>query len=111
MTAYRHDVSPTIVAKSAQAEQVRVLVVDDEPNIVEVSPWRCAISGSRWRRPPWVVRHWEDPPPRACDVLDMMLLDMEGLEVTQRLVSEHADIPVLFLSVHPGLSRCASSRS
>jgi two-component system OmpR family response regulator len=31
-------------------------------------------------------------------VLDVMLPDMEGFEVAQRLVSEHADIPILFLS-------------
>jgi two-component system OmpR family response regulator len=85
---------------SAQVEQVRVLVVDDEPNIVDViamalrhhrfevetaATGREALELSR-RRPADVM------------VLDVMLPDMEGFEVAQRLVAEHADIPVLFLS-------------
>jgi two-component system OmpR family response regulator len=85
---------------SAHAEQVRVLVVDDEPNIVDViamalrhhrfevetaATGRDALELTR-RHPAHVI------------VLDVMLPDMEGFEVAQRLASEHASVPILFLS-------------
>jgi two-component system OmpR family response regulator len=85
---------------SADAEQVRVLVVDDEPNIVDViamalrhhrfevetaATGRDALELTR-RRPAHVM------------VLDVMLPDMEGFEVAQRLASEHAGVPIMFLS-------------
>jgi two-component system, OmpR family, response regulator len=79
---------------------MRVLVVDDEPSIVDVISMalrhdgfgvRTAGSGKdaleevrRWR--PHVI------------VLDVMLPDMEGFEVARRLSAEHAEVPILFLS-------------
>jgi two-component system OmpR family response regulator len=85
---------------SADAEQARVLVVDDEPNIVDViamalrhhrfevetaATGRDALDLTR-RRPAHVM------------VLDVMLPDMGGFDVAQRLASEHAGVPILFLS-------------
>jgi two-component system, OmpR family, response regulator len=83
-----------------QAEQVRVLVVDDEPNIVDVISMalrhhqfavETAASGKdaldlTRRRAPHVM------------VLDVMLPDMEGFEVAERLAAEHANVPILFLT-------------
>jgi two-component system OmpR family response regulator len=85
---------------SAQAEQVRVLVVDDEPNIVDLIA--MALRHQRFevetaatgRQALEMTRRL----PAHVMVLDVMLPDMEGFEVAQRLVSEHADIPILFLS-------------
>ena len=83
-----------------QPEQLRVLVVDDEPSIVDVISMALRHSGfgveaagtggealdqvRRWR--PHVI------------VLDVMLPDMEGFEVARRLSAEHAEVPILFLS-------------
>jgi two-component system OmpR family response regulator len=85
---------------SAQAEQVRVLVVDDEPNIVDVIAMalrhhRFEVETAATGRDALELtrRH-----PAHVMVLDVMLPDMEGFEVAQRLVSEHADIPILFVS-------------
>jgi two-component system OmpR family response regulator len=85
---------------SAQAEQVRVLVVDDEPNIVDVIAMalrhhRFEVETAATGRDALELtrRH-----PAHLMVLDVMLPDMEGFEVAQRLVSEHADIPILFVS-------------
>ncbi len=88
------------VTREPQPESVRVLVVDDEPNIVDVIAMALrhhgfgvegAASGAdaldrarRWR-------------PHAM-VLDVMLPDMEGFEVARRLSAERAAIPILFLS-------------
>jgi two-component system OmpR family response regulator len=88
------------MAMSAQAEQVRVLVVDDEPNIVDViamalrhQRFEVETAATGRQALEMTRRH-----PALVMVLDVMLPDMEGFEVAQRLVSEHADIPILFLS-------------
>jgi two-component system OmpR family response regulator len=83
-----------------QAERVRVLVVDDEPYIVDVISMalryhRFEVETAATGRDALALtrRH-----PAHVMVLDVMLPDMEGFEVAQRLVSEHAEIPILFLS-------------
>jgi two-component system OmpR family response regulator len=85
---------------SAQTEQVRVLVVDDEPNIVDLIA--MALRHQRFEVETAATGHQALEStrrhPAHVMVLDVMLPDMEGFEVAQRLVSEHADIPILFLS-------------
>ncbi len=83
-----------------QPEGVRVLVVDDEPSIVDVismalrhhgfeveaaGTGKDALDQVRRRRPHVMV-------------LDVMLPDMEGFEVARRLSAEHVEVPILFLS-------------
>ncbi|HWF56242.1 MAG TPA: response regulator transcription factor [Solirubrobacteraceae bacterium] len=82
------------------AEQVRVLVVDDEPNIVDVismalrhHDFAVETAATGHDALELTRRH-----PAHVMVLDVMLPDMEGFEVANRLKSEHADIPILFLS-------------
>src|SRR5471030_2762674 len=82
------------------AENVRVLVVDDEPNIVDVISMALrfegftvesaatgadAIAAVAARRPQLIV-------------LDVMLPDFDGFEVARRLSSAHADVPIIFLT-------------
>jgi two-component system OmpR family response regulator len=83
-----------------RAEGVRVLVVDDEPGIVDVISMalryhgfgvETAGSGAAALE---LVRRWH---PHVM-VLDVMLPDMEGFDVARRLAAEHADVPILFLS-------------
>ncbi len=79
---------------------VRLLVVDDEPNLTDLlsmalryEGWevRAAGDGSA------AVRAARDLRPDAV-VLDMMLPDMDGLEVLRRLRAEDSGVPVLFLT-------------
>ena len=83
-----------------QSESARVLVVDDEPGIVEVISMALRHHGfgvdtaSTGREALDSVRRWH---PHVM-VLDVMLPDMEGFEVARRLAAEHADVPILFLS-------------
>jgi len=79
---------------------VRVLVVDDEPGIVDVVSMALRYHGfgvetaGSGREALDRVRRWR---PHVM-VLDVMLPDMEGFEVARRLAAEHAEVPILFLS-------------
>jgi two-component system OmpR family response regulator len=91
---------------SAPPEQVRVLVVDDEPNIVDLIA--MALRHHRFEVETAATGHaaleLSRRHPADVMVLDVMLPDMEGFEVARRLVSEHADIPILFLSARDSIA-------
>ncbi len=85
---------------AAATESHRVLVVDDEPNIVDVvsmalryqgftvksaATGRDALSAVASFRPHLMV-------------LDVMLPDMEGFDVAQRLGAQRADVPIIYLT-------------
>ena len=82
------------------SQPVRVLVVDDEPNIADVISMALryegfdvetaasgaeALAGVASYRPHLMV-------------LDIMLPDMEGFEVARRLGGERAELPIVFLT-------------
>jgi two-component system, OmpR family, response regulator len=83
-----------------QEESVRVLVVDDEPSIVDLISMALRHHGfgvevaGTGKEALDQVRRWH---PHVM-VLDVMLPDMEGFEVARRLSAEHAEVPILFLS-------------
>ena len=88
------------VAEAEPSERLRVLVVDDEPGIVDVVSTAlrhhgfdvtCAGTGTQALAQ---AHEWR---PHAI-VLDVMLPDMEGFEVARRLSAQRAGIPILFLS-------------
>jgi len=82
------------------AGRLRVLVVDDEPAIVDVVSMALRHSGydvagaASGEQALELARSWT---PHAI-VLDVMLPDMEGFDVARRLLSERAQPPILFLS-------------
>jgi two-component system OmpR family response regulator len=81
-------------------EQVRVLVVDDEPNIVDVISMALRFEGfdvasastgadaiaSVAARPPQLI------------LLDVMLPDIDGFEVARRIASAREQVPIIFLT-------------
>jgi two-component system OmpR family response regulator len=83
-----------------EQEDVRVLVVDDEPGIVDVVSMALRHHGfgvqsaATGKDALDLVRRWH---PHVM-VLDVMLPDMEGFEVARRLAAEHAGVPIVFLS-------------
>ncbi len=98
MTTARAQAAPALQRPDGSA--VRVLVVDDEPNLTELlsmalryEGWevRTASSGMS------AVRTAKDFGPDAV-VLDMMLPDFDGLEVLRRMRGEDPNVPVLFLT-------------
>jgi two-component system OmpR family response regulator len=87
-------------------ELVRVLVVDDEPSIVDVVSMALRHHGfgvevaGTGKEALDQVRRWR---PHVM-VLDVMLPDMDGFEVARRLSAEHADVPIVFLSARDATS-------
>ncbi|HEX4107312.1 MAG TPA: response regulator transcription factor [Solirubrobacteraceae bacterium] len=85
---------------SGDLASIRVLVVDDEPNLVDVISmalrhhgFSVASAGSG-EQALAQVRDWH---PHLM-VLDVMLPDMEGFDVARRLASERAGVPIIFLT-------------
>ena len=78
----------------------RVLVVDDEPNIVDVVAMALRFQGfevasaATGREALSAVESFR---PEVM-VLDVMLPDMEGFEVAERLGAERGHVPILFLT-------------
>ncbi|HWX97996.1 MAG TPA: response regulator transcription factor [Solirubrobacteraceae bacterium] len=78
----------------------RVLVVDDEPNIVEVVTMALRFQGfdvetaATGREALAAVTRFK---PHLM-VLDVMLPDMEGFEVASRLGAQRAGVPIIFLT-------------
>jgi two-component system OmpR family response regulator len=88
------------MAASPDREDVRILVVDDEPNILDVISMALRFQGFRvetaanGREALAAVRSFQ---PHLM-LLDIMLPDMEGFEVARRLGAERAGIPIVFLT-------------
>jgi len=90
--------SPAAVARTP--EPLRVLVVDDEPSIVDVlctglrhHGFQVTAAGTGTG----ALQQARDWRPHAI-VLDVMLPDMEGFDVARRLAAQRAEVPILFLS-------------
>ena len=90
--------SPAAVARTP--EPLRVLVVDDEPSIVDVlctglrhHGFRVTAAGTGSE----ALQQARDWRPHVI-VLDVMLPDMEGFEVARRLAAQRAEVPIQFLS-------------
>jgi len=86
--------------RSEDVEAVRVLVVDDEPNLTDLLSMALRYEGFQVRTAATgnsAVRLAREFRPNAV-VLDVMLPDLDGLEVLRRLRGHTPDVPVLFLT-------------
>jgi two-component system, OmpR family, response regulator len=85
---------------SDQTDAHRVLVVDDEPNIVDVVTMALRFQGFAVE----AAGTGADALSAVADfrphlmVLDVMLPDMEGFDVAQRLGAQRARVPIIFLT-------------
>ncbi len=84
----------------ADSPRVRILVVDDEPNIAELlamalrlEGWEILVAHTGTQAVSTARQHAPD-----AVVLDMMLPDFDGLEVLRKLRAHSPDVPVLFLT-------------
>src|SRR3954447_4402349 len=79
---------------------VKVLVVDDEPNIVDVISMALRYEGfdvAAAGTGEQALAQVDAFKPNLM-VLDVMLPDMEGFEVAQRLGADRAQVPIIFLT-------------
>jgi two-component system OmpR family response regulator len=84
----------------AAAPEARLLVVDDEPNIVELLSASLRYAGFEVQTAQTgaeAIRVARSFKPDLL-VLDVMMPDMDGFDVVRRLTGEGARIPVLFLT-------------
>ena len=94
-----HSFSTTMGSVSDTAQH-RVLVVDDEPNIVDVVAMALRFQGFGVE----TASTGEEALARVTAfrphlmVLDVMLPDMEGFDVAQRLGAQRAEVPIIFLT-------------
>lgn len=84
---------------------VRVLVVDDEPSLTDLLSMALKYEGWDIRTAPdgqTALAVARDFRPDAV-VLDIMLPDIDGLKVLQRMRADGSDVPVLFLTAKDAL--------
>jgi two-component system OmpR family response regulator len=88
------------MAALAETQPTRVLVVDDEPNIVDVISMALRYEGfsvesaANGKEAIDAVGSFR---PHLM-VLDIMLPDMEGFDVARKLTAERAGVPIVFLT-------------
>jgi two-component system OmpR family response regulator len=88
------------LTSSDDSSQQRILVVDDEPNLVEVLTMALRFQGfvvetaSTGREALAAVSNFK---PHLM-VLDVMLPDMEGFDVAARLGAQRTGVPIIFLT-------------
>ena len=78
----------------------RILVVDDEPNIVDVLSMALRFQGfeiEAAKNGTEALAAVERFKPQLM-VLDVMLPDMDGFEVAERLGSQRGQVPIIFLT-------------
>ena len=84
----------------ALADTLRVLVVDDEPSIVDAVATCLRYEGFQVEEATTgraALAKAQDSPPDLI-VLDVMLPDLDGIEVTRRLRADGIHTPILFLT-------------
>ena len=87
-------------AVNSNAPSHRVLVVDDEPNIVDVIAMALRFQGFTVEPAGTGAEALAAVTAFKPDliVLDVMLPDMEGFEVARRLGAQHGRVPIIFLT-------------
>src|SRR3954454_5100003 len=92
--------SPTMAAKETPEPEARLLVVDDEPNIVELLSASLRYAGfdvATARSGTEAVRMAREYQPDLL-VLDVMMPGMDGFDVVLRLRADGLRFPVVFLT-------------
>ncbi len=88
----------------------RVLVVDDEPDILELlelALLRMGLQVERATNVSEALRQLDSKPFSLC-LTDMRLPDGNGLEVVRHIAAHHADVPVAVITAHGNMENAVS---
>jgi two-component system, OmpR family, response regulator len=91
--------------KDQPTKTARILVVDDEPSIVDAVATSLRYEGFKVIEATngrTALREAQDEPPDLI-ILDVMLPDLDGIEVTRRLRADGIRSPILFLTARDSL--------
>lgn len=98
-----HDAAPAVfenAAADADAPLGRVFVVDDDPSVLQALERLFRSSGLLVRAfdspTAFCAQVFHDMP--SCAVVDLMMPDLTGLEIQERLIAMGEDLPLVFLS-------------
>jgi two-component system OmpR family response regulator len=102
---YCRDDKDELVSTPPRADGLRVLVVDDEPSIVDAVSTALRYEGydvieARTGRAGLTAAQTEQP---DLIVLDVMLPDIDGFEIARRVRADGLVTPILFLTARDGL--------
>jgi two-component system response regulator PilR (NtrC family) len=88
----------------------RVLVVDDEPDILELLELALLRMGLQVERATNVHEALQqlDSKPFSLCLTDMRLPDGDGLEVVRHIAAHHADVPVAVITAHGNMENAVS---
>jgi two-component system response regulator PilR (NtrC family) len=94
----------------ARAVVARVLVVDDEPDILELLELTLTRMGLQVERATNVRAALQqlDSKPFSLCLTDMRLPDGDGLEVVRHIASHHANVPVAVITAHGNMENAVS---
>ena len=93
-----------------QSAAARVLVVDDEPDILELlelALMRMGLQVERATNVREALLQLDSKPFNLC-LTDMRLPDGEGLEVVRHIAAHHADVPVAVITAHGNMENAVS---
>ena len=110
----RQFVTPRLEGKmnaDGQVAVARVLVVDDEPDILELLELALLRMGLRVERAGNVreaLQQLDGSPFNLC-LTDMRLPDGDGLEVVRHIAARHADVPCAVITAHGNMENAVSA--
>jgi len=93
-----------------QTAVARVLVVDDEPDILELLELalvRMGLQVARASNVRQALQHLDSKPFSLC-LTDMRLPDGDGLEVVKHIAAHHADVPVAVVTAHGNMGNAVA---
>jgi two-component system, LuxR family, response regulator FixJ len=84
-------------------QEVRIYLVDDEPDVTRGLSWLLEsvnLQAEAHHRADSFLSSLSGRSGPACAVLDLRMPGLSGIEVMERLVSRRPDVPIIFLSAH-----------
>ncbi len=85
-----------------------VFLIDDDQAALDSTRWLLEAGGYNVETYGSAAEYLDahDPHRPGCVVLDLLMPQMDGLELQERLVSDGQHIPIIFVSAHGDVPKC-----